>query len=206
MLAALGVPVPTGEVLACPGVRDRWQVLAREVTVEDKVRTSRTWLFGTATRRPALLLSYAYAGQSADVSLVPGFAVDAELCYFPGNGVRAAEKSRGATVPLAALDGFDSLDALCDAGSQRFAAQPWLGEFAAPVPGLVPAWTGSSLSLVDGRRRSLPATMPPSPLWTLLALSGGHPVDLAVAYDGRRLRPLAVLHDGAYTSLTVAEA
>ncbi len=206
VMAALGVPVPTEEVLARPGVRDRWQIVAREVTVEDKVRTVRAWLFGTACRLPAAVLTFAYAGQAADVSLVPGFAVDAELCFHPGHGVRAAVKSRGATVALPVPDGLETLDSLCDFASHRFAAHPWLGEFAVPVRGLVPVTDGSDLSLIDRDRRSLPAVLPLASRWTLLAISGGHPVDLTVAFDGRRLRPLAVFHDGGLTSLTPAEA
>jgi hypothetical protein len=42
--------------------------------------------------------------------------------------------------------------------------------------------------------------------WLALALSGGHPVDVVAAYDGRRLRPLAIVADGEYVSLRSSKA
>jgi hypothetical protein len=48
----------------------------------------------------------------------------------------------------------------------------------------------------DPEGRGLPlAGKPP---WKLLAVSGGHPVDLCGEWDGRRLRPLSIVHEGQY--------
>ena len=206
VLAAVGVPVATDEVLTRPPVADRWQIVAAEVTVEDKLRVGRTWLFGAATRRPALVLAFAHGSLPLDTSLPAGFAFDGELCFFPGTGLRAVAKARGTPTPIAAVDGLDTLDQLCDLSATLNGRQPWLGEFAVPVRGLTPVNHGRSMVLIDREKRSLPARLGDAAGWTLLALSGGHPIDLTVAFDGERLRPLAAWHDGTMTSLTATEA
>jgi hypothetical protein len=40
--------------------------------------------------------------------------------------------------------------------------------------------------------------------WLLLALSGGHPVDVAGEWDGAAILPLGVVADGAYCVLARA--
>ncbi len=105
---------------------------------------------------------------------------------------------------IAALDGFDLLDALCDAASQMRAQQPWLGEVVLPVRGLILSRDAGGWSLIDRESRALPAVLPEAAGWTLLAVSGGSPVDLSAGFDGSRLRPLAVLAGGEFRSLIAA--
>ena len=204
VLATLGIAQPTEAVLARPAVRDRWQIIAREVIEDDRLRTARTWLFGTATRRPAVVITSAYGGAAIDVSLSPGTAFDGDLCFYPGTGPRAAVKARGTPSRLAALDGPDTVDGLCDLASAANAAHPWLGEIVVPVRSLTAVRSTAGLALVDRAGQSVPAVLADAAQWTLLAISGGSPTDLAVAFDGRRARPLGMVHDGAFTSL-VAE-
>jgi hypothetical protein len=203
--STLGLPVAVEEVLALPPVHDRWQIVGQEVTTEDKLRVSRTWLFGTVTRRPALVLAFAHGTQPLDTTLTPGFAFDGDLSFFPGNSVRAAVKTRSTPTPFDAPDGLDTLDQLCDAVSHRLAAHPWLGDVGLPVRSLTPVRQDDRLLLVDRDRRALPATLRESAAWILLAVSGGHPVDVTVAFDGTRLRPLGVHHDRTHTSLTATD-
>ena len=202
VLAAVGIAERQEEVLNLPPVRDRWQVLAAEVEVEGALRVQRTWLFGGEARRPALVLAFAHGSAPLDTTLSPGCAFDGELCFFPGNGVRAAVKSRGDLSDIEAPVGFDTLDGLCDAASALFARQPWLGEVAAPLKSVVPVKADAGWALVDREGRSLPCAVGETAGWTALALSGGKPLDVAAAYDGRRLRALAAFAPGGYVRLT----
>jgi hypothetical protein len=203
--ATLGLTVTNDEVLARPPVHDLWQAVSHEVTVEDKLRVSRTWLFGTNTRRVALVLAFAHGTQPLSTVFRAGMACEADLCFFPGHAPRAVAKSVGTPERITAVAGVDTLDQLCDLSSQLAASHPWLGEIAVPVRELVPVRTDAGLMLVDRENRSLPATCPELPMWSLLAVSGGHPVDVAVGFDGSRVRPLAVMHGGSFTPLTTAE-
>lgn len=209
---ALGFPRPQDQILTRPPVRDRWQVVAQETTQEDRLRVQRTWLYAAAARRPALVLAFAPAGMALETPLPVGFSLDAELCFYPGNGVRAAVKSRQDPKPIVALDGLDTFDALCDWASGLRARQPWVGEVVAPVRAVTPvrlsgtADRAAGWALVDGVGQTLPARVGDAAGWRLLAAAGGRPVDLVLAYDFAAVRPLAVAHDGTYATLTAGEA
>jgi hypothetical protein len=104
------------------------------------------------------------------------------------------------------MEGLDSLDALCDWAGAQFARQPWQGELAAPLLRVVPVRREGGWAVVDRQRRSLPAVLGDEAGWLALAMSGGHPVDVVAAYDGRRLRPLAIVAEGDYVSLRSSTA
>jgi hypothetical protein len=206
VLATLGMAEKQEDVLKLPAVKDRWQILAQEVEVEDRLRVQRTWVFGAERKRPALVLAFAHGTAPLDVSLAPGNEFTGELCFFPGNGVRAAVRARNDLTPLNGVTGFDSLDALCDSTSNLLARQPWVDEVAAPLRAVVSLKTNDGWAIADGERRSLPAAMSEQAGWTALAVSGGRAIDVAATFDGQRLRPLAVIADGEYVSLAPAAA
>jgi hypothetical protein len=192
VLAALGIAVPQEEVLTTAPTRDTWQVIAVEVEVEDRLRVQKTWLFGVTTRSIALILHFAHGTAAFDASFAVGSQFEAEVCRFPGAGVRAAVKSRGAAQPIESLAGFDTLDSACDAYSQMLARQPWLGPIAMPLRSMVPARSNNAWRLIDATGHSLPATMPPWIAWQAAAISGGHPIDIVATFDGQTLRPLTL--------------
>lgn len=207
VLDALGFARPQEEVLARPPVRDRWQVLARETAIEDRLRVRRTWLYGPAARRPALVLAFSHAAAPPDdgASLAPGVEFDGELCFYPGNATRAALKSREDVRQVARFDSLGGLDALCDVTSDLRAGHPWLDEVAAPVRAVTPVRRDDGWALVDAAGLALPARVADAVGWQMLALSGGRPVDVALAYDFARVRPLAMTWDGGYAPLSAGE-
>ena len=122
--AAVGWTVPQEEVLAGPGVRDRWSVLGQRVEEEDRIRAQRRWLRGESTGRFALALHFAHASQPLDAGLVPGTAFDAELAFFPGAvPLRALVKERhGPASPMGAMPGHDAIR-----GRPATTPRPWPG-------------------------------------------------------------------------------
>jgi hypothetical protein len=199
--AAIGLAQGQEEVLSLAPARDEWQIVAQETTLEDRLRVQRTWLFGRSTRRPAIVLSFAHGTQPLDASLTPGFSFDGDICFFPGSGARALVKSRGELKTIEQLDGLPGLDELCDEASKFRATQPWMEELVFPVGSLAASRDQDGWQLIDRTNRSLPAILPEAKGWIMLAISGGHPANMAVGFDGARLRPLAMIADGQYTSL-----
>ncbi len=199
-VAALGVPIPNEEVIARPGVKDTWQIIAQEVEFEDRLRVQRTWLFATACQRPALVLHFAHGAGPLDASFVVGTQFAGEVCYFPGNGVRAAVKSREAATD-AAETGYDSLDTLCDIYSNMLAKQPWLGPIVLPMRTLVPIYRDGAWFIADSTSHQLPARMTPAVAWRVMAASGGNPIDMSVRFDGEAVEPTAVRSEGGIVSV-----
>jgi hypothetical protein len=94
------------------------------------------------------------------------------------------------------LPGHGTLGAFLDHSSGAMARQPWLERLPAAVEGVVPVLDGGRWLVCDRDGEALPLAN--GEHWTLLSLSGGHPVDLAAEWDGEMLLPLGVVTGGTY--------
>ena len=151
--ALLGLNVGREEVLAGPRVPDRWTVLARVVIEQERLRVQRTWLWGEATGRPALLLDFAPPGAPLEPRPAPGMAFEAELAFHPGaTPLRALVGDP--TAPLEPAPGASArggAEAALRSVASAVAANPWLDEW--PVA-LAAAVVGRARRrAVDGRDR-----------------------------------------------------
>jgi hypothetical protein len=178
-------------------VRDHWQVLARRDLEQDRIRTRRTWLRGRETGRPALLLSFAAAGQSLDDSLAVGTEADADLVFYPG------------AVPLRALvlTRHDAIDGSPPAGdttaellascAAALAGDPWLDSWPAVLDITPTREAGSPVPAVsDAAGDTLPLHPGAGDCWPLFAVSGGRPVTVAGEWTPRGLWPLTAWDEG----------
>lgn len=204
VLAAIGVPVAQEDVLTRPSTADTWQVIAQEIEVEDKLRVQRTWLFGATHRQTIMELHFAHGAGPLDASFVAGTQFAGEVCRFPGGGVRGVVKSRQPNKAIERFAGYETLDALCDSYAQALAGQPWLGSIVVPVRDVIPARDADGWRLIDSAGNCLPIRASAAAGWHMLAISGGHPVDVAVRFDGETTEPLAILANAQYVSLTNA--
>lgn len=200
----IGFTLSQEEVLAQAGVRDRWLVAGQRVEEEDRLRTQRTWLFGLATGRPALCLSFsATPSQPLDVSLVPGTVVEAELAFYPSAWpLRALVKQRYGAPELdqAALPHRSAAEAMAFA-SAAFTANPWLEQVPLGLSGVIPVRRGNEWLARDDAGDVLPLAVADAKGWTLLALSGGAAIGLAGEWNGDVLRPLSVWAEGRFLRL-----
>jgi hypothetical protein len=193
---------------------DRWLVIGQRTEDEDRLRVQRSWLLGLEHGRFALVLQFAVGGAPFAHALVPGTVIDARLRYWPAaHASRALIEERRGTEPWRGAaarratgpsqhvpPALDSFDALLHAAAAALAAQPWVESIPCVVRALRLArgdaerWllvdtTGAALSLAARDHRKL------------VALSGGHPIDVAVEWDGDALLPLAAVVDGRLEAL-----
>ena len=205
----IGYPTSRAEVLTRRAVTDHWAVLGVRDLVDGKVPGRRVWLRGRDTGQWAMLLTFAAPGgagsyggaggwQDPDTArLRPGTELHASLHYYPGlpalravAGERHAQPAAGPR-PVPSGD-VDALLAYYAAGLEQ---DPWLTVWPAlltvtPVP---PGPRGGRWRLVDRTGAALPLAESES-LWTLLAVSGGHPVTVAGEWHPDGLLPLTVWH------------
>lgn len=192
-----GWPMDRDEVLADgPRQADCWTVLGC-VTEErdDRLMERRTWLHGERSGRRALLLDHAFGGRGFDQAWVTGSAVEATLAFFPsGSGLRAllADGAMQAAARRPVTQAADEFLAV----AQRVAGCPWVSLHPMLLTQAVPLrHDGRLLVLVDGR--ALPLTLRDADAWTLLAISGGHALDLAGEWDGQCFAPLTAWSSGS---------
>lgn len=198
-----GLTLREEEVIAQgEGVTDRWAVLGQVTEEDDKVRAQRTWLLGETTGRAALVLQFAAGDGPFPALYVPGTRFEADLAFWPGSWPLRAlvRERRGSAEPLQSLPvvpGTDSIASFLDATAEALARQPWLDRFPCVLREVVPATDGGATWWVQDRdHQRLP--LGPGNHWQLLALSGGHPVDLAGEWDGEAVRPLGTIAQGRY--------
>ncbi|MGP3985545.1 SWIM zinc finger family protein [Streptomyces sp. 3N207] len=137
----VGLTVEAAELLADEKalIRDQWLVLAQRDTDEGRLMVRRVWLYGHATGRHALLLSYGAGGRAPELALPVGAVLDAELAYYPGAGpLRAALGERHGTP----LPGFQppggGIPQALDAYALALRGDPWLEGWPCVLRDVIP--------------------------------------------------------------------
>jgi hypothetical protein len=195
----VGIPLSQEEVLERgEKVADRWIVLGQRTEDEGRLKARRTWLLGEDTGRYAPILQFAAAGAPFAEGFVSGTEVRGELAFYPGAyPLRAVVRARtGGGTRVEKLPGHGTLEAFLDHTSRATARQPWLERLPATIEGLVPLLDGGRWLVRDRDGGAL--ALARGEHWTLLSLSGGHPVDLAAEWDGEMLLPLGIVTGGTY--------
>ena len=173
----------------------------REVELDDRLRVQRHWLFGRKHRRTALHLSFAHGNAPLDGRLRLGESYDAELVFYPGSGMRAALRGDFAPAAEAPWNGCDSLAELLDRYAHGLADCPWLESLGLPLVAVAPQRGSSGWLLCDRAGEGLPLRAAEPSIMALLAVSGGNPVDIAVEFDGRSLRPMCLATSREFINL-----
>lgn len=180
-------------------VEDTWSVVGQWVDDEDRVRAQRSWLVGRETARVALVLNFAAAGQAFGESFVPGTEQPGTLVFYPGTGrQRAKVLARDGNAALfdGRPPGSATIDDFFSAVAASTAEQPWLAAFGAMLYDVTLTPQDDRWFVVDRDGQSVP--LAGRDHWKTLAITGGHPFDLAGEWNGYCLRPLGLLVAGNY--------
>ena len=123
----IGLSVPSEEVLAAPGVEDRWAVMGTRDREEGRVTARDFWLCGTSTGRWGRIIAYAREAEELPTTFSPGTLVRARLHFHPGPGLRALSRpEQPAAEPVAGWDpGALSVAGAREAWRDALAADPW---------------------------------------------------------------------------------
>ncbi len=197
----IGLPTPATE----PPLRDDWLVLSQYDTADGHLTTRRIWLYGTESRRTALLLSYGAAGRAPSLALPAGLTLDAAVSAHPGAralrvdlGEQFGAPSRRGVRPA----GVDVPTALSAYG-EALADDPWLESWPVTLVDVVPAQDadGGGWQLADAEGKSaLPLTeraAASSGVWRLASVSGGAPVTVFGECGHQGFRPLSTWAGGS---------
>jgi hypothetical protein len=202
---ALGWQVRQADVLGGVPETDHWEVRGRSDTREDRIEVRRVWMYGRASRRWAMLLSFAAYQQTLDDSWVVGTTVSCDLYRYPGAlGLRALAGARhGEPVPYHDLADVTVADA-CNAVGSMLASEPWIERLPVTVTAAPTRRDGSWL--LSDRTGAVPVVAS-NGVGRLLACSAGAPVTTTCEWTAAGLVPLTVhLADRAVDVGPVADA
>lgn len=211
--AQIGWTYNQDELLAQPGVRDCWKVLSSRVQNEEKLRVSRTWLWGCQSERFALVLQFAHGSTPMASTFLPGTEIEAELCFFPGAyPLRAMMKDfSGASQTFSAPPARATIAEAFDAYAQALAQNPWLTSFPISLKNVLPIihndgalWKlqdASSECSEDADKHEIRLSPTFENNWKLMAISGGAPLFIFGEWNGHTFLPLAAMADSRWSRL-----
>jgi SWIM zinc finger len=182
-------------------VGDCWIVAGQWVDDLERLVTRRSWVVGRRTRRVGLILHFSAAGQPFAESIVAGTEQEGTITFYPGaSGQRAKFVSRqGTPSPLDdRLPGHETIEGFLQEVADSLARQPWLTSFGAVLRDVNIVRSRDAWWVSDRHANSLPLSGKAH--WKGMAVSGGHPLDLAAEWDGLSLRLLGGLVAGRYWS------
>jgi hypothetical protein len=197
----IGFTANQEEALEQAGVQDQWLVVGQCVEEDERLKVQRSWLFGAASRRFALSLSFsASPNQPLDITLAPGTVLDAELVFFRGAWpLRALVKQRQRSPTTTAVGLPHETIATANAlAAEAFTANPWLERIPFGLAAVMPSRRAHGWIVRDAAGCCLPLRISDADAWKLVALAGGCPMALAGEWDGEQLRPLSVWAEGRF--------
>lgn len=194
----IGYPTAKAQVLAGPGVVDHWWAVGSVDVVEGRLESRRTRLWGTTTRRWALLLSFAVPGAGLDETVRPGQTVYAALHFYPGAGEHRAligqQWEPSSSVSVAQLP-TESLPQAARRWAAQVAADPWATRMPVLLHGMASTPDGprQRWRIGDPDGTAIPLVGLSDDPWPLLALSTGDPVGVFGEWGRTGLRPLRIV-------------
>jgi len=129
--------------------------------------------------------------------------VDADLIFYPSAyPLRALVKARhDSPAPLDEVGSYANVATGIEAFSAALAQNPWLVRFPMALQAVTPILRSGTWIVRDAAGSILPLTRRFQGGWNLLALSGGHALDLFGEWDGDYLLPLSVWTEGRFVEL-----
>lgn len=189
---AVGWTVRQADVLARAPETDRWSVLGRSDTLEDRIVVRRLWLRGETTGTWALLLSFAAYGQNVDDRFAVGTSFRADLHRYPGRHELRCVLGLLHDEPVArdTEARTSSLAGACDEVGTALAGVPWLERW--PVTVLAAPTLDQGAWLLADHTGALPVAGLPVDWPTVVAISEGRPIAITAEWTASGLAPLAV--------------
>jgi SWIM zinc finger len=190
------------ELKAGNGIHDTWLVLARQTAEENNIITQTYWLHGHATGQQAMVLHFYHPSKPSELGLIPGAAIEAELVFYPGSyPLRALIKEQHQTVEMPEPTQLLTLSAMQEKFADVISVYPWLEDLPVLAKGLTPFLFQDKWYLKDEEDRYVPIDSRFTRPWSLLGLSGGHPLLLFGHLGREAFLPLGLWYHNKYLAL-----
>lgn len=194
---AVGWATPTAEVQGTQPLPGPWLVLGAHRSDDGRLQQQRTWIRGP-DGMVAVVLDFATQGQALATPQLAGAELDVTVALYPGSAPQRAMFTTPVT-PRGLARSFGEGCSIAQALEQEsagVAVSPWRERYPVLLSGVRvsaagPGWLrdgSGALPIVDAS------------LGSLLALTGGYPVDVFGELEEGRVRPLTVVAGGAVMS------
>ncbi len=201
LLTTAGLAIRKESLAVCPPVTDHWLVMAIHEGVEEQLRFRRVWLYGVRQQRWALLLDFVWGDDNPFLDhWLLGSVYAGALTYYPSAyPLRAVAQSLQLTHEMSILENVTGHNHLEDAAleyARALAANPWLLYMPVYLKGMAIVYQAPDFLLLDNRKQAVPLMASEDVGLQILAVSGGHPMNLTGEWQDGCLLPLAMEANG----------
>ncbi|BDS11051.1 SWIM zinc finger family protein [Aureispira anguillae] len=196
----LGKTVKKADVIENnPAIKDNWLVIGKKEGVDIEGRNfRRVWLQGQSTDKKALILDYAFGHIGYEHQYIVGDLLKGQLAYYSSLCPQRAVFAHFESAPLhqsIEFKTYANVNELLNQYSQTIAKSPWLSIFPVGLSNLHAFIDeDQQLQLKDDQNFILPlAPIEEHIIWKILAISGGHSIDLFGEWNGLVFTPLSML-------------
>ncbi|MEM9885064.1 MAG: hypothetical protein AAF849_04165 [Bacteroidota bacterium] len=205
LFSIIGVNVKKEEVLQEKGVEDDWCVLAIEEGEEERLLFQRVWLYGKKSQRFALHLDFAWGTEPFKIEWKVGDVLRGEWVYYPSSfSQRGLFRFFQQSKARFEINGIAHFQALQLHFTKAIAQNPWLFQLPIFVESVRPFIKKEELYLLDLNRQELACQLQEEQgKWQILALSGGHPINVFGIWRNRNFVPLAAQKEDRWVDLSV---
>jgi hypothetical protein len=203
LLATAGMNQSKTEVMEQKGIRDHWLVIGQRISDEENLQARRTWLLGEKSQETALILDFAWGNQGFPIEWIVGSVVTGAIAFYPGSFRQRAlvQQFELSTAPFRGLIGFADFETLAKAYAEALATNPWLYSFPTLLEAATPIRQEQEMGLVDSHQKYLPLSIEMDNFWKLMAISGGHPLQIFGEWTGSAFLPLTLFSAGRIIEL-----
>jgi len=204
MLTTAGATIKKEIVFKQESIPDKWLVIGQSEGKEEDIRYRRTWLQGITTHKTALLLDFAWRFSPFEFNWKVGSLLQAEVAYYPAAyPQRALVKDFVIIYEPIDLAGYADWEVFFRQYADALAQNPWLLTFPGLLDGLTPVLPNEQLSLIDTNLAQLPIQTAEEIKWKILAIGGGHPMQIFGEWNGKSFTPLTVFTQSRIIPLLV---
>ena len=198
----VGFTINQDELKEKEGLKDVWLVVGKQVSDDDNLTVERNWLYGIDNNQHALILQFIIKGQGAGVLLSPGMFIEAEIVYFPSTTpLRALIKQYSTTNSKQPQQLLGSWKEVAEVETDICSQLPVRNERPYAIQGLVPVFYNNNWWLKDRNEDLISISEDFNKISKLLALSGGHSLDMVVLGKENNYQPIGVWHHQLYKAI-----
>lgn len=190
----IGYTVARADVLATEPVVDTWQVVAVRDQDDEQLITRRVWVWGAATGRCGVIISFAPTAAGLDGRLIAGMEFDGPLHFYPGSPPLRAlvpDGDLGMRISQTTAVVAGGVQSALGGRAAAIAQDPWLQAFPVAITGRPASVDGARL-IVDDEGVSIGLDTTDDHWFALLAVSGGHRVQVFGELGDKGLDPIQV--------------
>jgi hypothetical protein len=178
--------------------KDTWLVLGKKFGTEEDLRWRRTWLWGSDSQKPALLLDFAFRDEPFKQDWMVGAAFDGSVAYYPGaSPIRAAlGEFMLSEEPMAMPQSQADFTEMADAYAHALRQNPFLGIYPVLLNKVRAVARDGSVFLLDEKNQYLPIKSHPLRPWKVLAATAVQSQLCFAEWDGVELEVLCLIGAG----------